>query len=73
MDRFGSDLGASFREYLGSEATVPHTMFFSHLGAPDTIILQKDRQAALNEGNPSQIYWQMRSREDAGNHPRELA
>jgi CHAT domain len=68
MERFGSELAASFREYVSSGITLPHTMFFSHLGAPETIILGKERQPSFDEDSPAQMYWQMRSREDAGSH-----
>jgi hypothetical protein len=63
MDRFGRDLGDSFREYLSSEVTMPHTMFFVHLGSPETILVRKNRDPKFEENSPALAYWQMRSHE----------
>jgi hypothetical protein len=47
MDRQGKKFGDHFRRYLREETTVPHTMFFAHLGAPETIRISKERRTAL--------------------------
>lgn len=61
MDRFGKDLGDYFREYLRTERTVPHTMFFCHLGAPETILIRRDQARSTPEGNAALTYWEQRS------------
>jgi len=65
LDRFSSELGDSFREYLQREPTVPHTMFFAHLGAPDTILIRKERSPTYDEDGPALKYWKMRASRDA--------
>lgn len=61
MDRFGHDLGKHFRQYLQDETTVPHTMFFAHLGAPETIKIRKEPQPTYDEGSAAHAYWQTRA------------
>jgi len=63
MERFGGDLANSFRVYLSREVVVPHTMFFAHLGSPETILIRKDRQSTFEKDSPALAYWQMRSKE----------
>jgi len=61
IDRFSKELGDSFREYLRTERTVPHTMFFSHLGAPETILIRKDAKHERPEESVGLAYWEKRS------------
>lgn len=65
MDRFGSEFGENFRRYLQDEATVPHTMFFAHLGAPETIRIRKEPRPEFDEASAALAYWQMRASQDA--------
>ncbi len=65
MDRFGSEFGEHFRQYLRAEVTVPHTMFFAHLGAPETIRIRKESRPTYDEASPAFAYWQMRASGDA--------
>lgn len=67
MDRFGGEFGNHFRQYLRDETTVPHTMFFAHLGAPETIRIHKERQPTYDEVSAAFAYWQMRASQDAQN------
>jgi hypothetical protein len=61
MDHFGGEFGAHFSEYLRDEVTVPHTMFFAHLGSPETIRIRKERQPTYDEQSPALAYWEMRA------------
>lgn len=65
MDRFGRKFGEQFRQYLGDEPTVPHTMFFVHLGAPETIKIRKEPRPAFDEASEALAYWQMRDSQEA--------
>jgi hypothetical protein len=63
MRRFGQVYEDKFREYLAVESPLPHTMFFTHLGSPESILLRKTRgQSDL--GNPAERYWSHRQRQD---------
>ena len=63
INRFGKELGDSFRQYLRTEVTVPHTMFFTHLGAPETIVIRKEPQPGFETNSPTVAYWRMRAQE----------
>jgi hypothetical protein len=65
IGRFGLELRESYRDYLQGEATVPHTMFFTHLGAPETIVLRKEPDPMFDEKSAALAYWQSRLQEDS--------
>lgn len=69
MDRFGNEFANHFRQYLREQTTVPHTMFFAHLGAPETIRIRKELQPTYDENSPALAYWQMRASRDASPSP----
>ncbi|MGA7916949.1 MAG: hypothetical protein WCA00_17065 [Candidatus Acidiferrales bacterium] len=60
IDRFDKGIGKTFREFVQTEKTVPHTMFFSHLGAPETTLIGKDPKPVGPEEVVAQ-YWKKRS------------
>jgi hypothetical protein len=66
LDHFGPEFAESFRRYLAEESTVPHTMFFSHLGASETIKILKERKKNHDTDSPALRYWRKRSAEIGG-------
>jgi hypothetical protein len=64
LQHFNESLAADFQEYLATGTTIPHTMFFVHLGAPETIRIRKERDEAFDTDSPSLAYWQARAAQD---------
>lgn len=64
IGRFSKEVADKFQEYLRREAPVPHTMFFTHLGAPETIIIRKERRPDEDTTSESFAYWEMRASEE---------
>jgi hypothetical protein len=62
LQRFGSFLVDAFREFLAAGPPLPHTMFFTHLGSPEGILIRKSA-SPTNEESPSEAYWNERLRE----------
>jgi hypothetical protein len=61
---FGHQYAADFDTYLATTETVPHTMFFTHLGSPETIVIRNDSHAGSNTESPTNEYWLRRAEED---------
>jgi len=64
LRHFDQTLAEGFQEYLATETTVPHTMFFVHLDAPETIHLRKERDEHFDADSPSLAYWLERAAQD---------
>jgi hypothetical protein len=64
LGHFSSELRDKFREYRMREAIVPHTMFFTHLGAPETIIIRKEQPPNGDENSAALAYWEMRASQE---------
>lgn len=62
--RFGEEFAESFSTYLQTEPPLPHTMFFTHLGSPETIHIVKEELASPDNGNPALMYWNSRVGEE---------
>ena len=65
LDRFDNKLGESFRDYCRLEATIPHTMFFTHLGSPDTILIGKKPAPRDTYESAAHEYWAKRNLEES--------
>lgn len=52
LSHFGSEFSDSFRDFLATEDAIPHTMFFTHIGSPETITIvaepnKRSRRASI--------------------------
>ena len=56
---FGDEFAVTFDRYLKLETVMPHTMFFTHLGSPETISLVKETREEY-PGTPAREYWRRR-------------
>lgn len=65
LDRFDNKLGESFRDYCRLEATIPHTMFFTQLGSPDTILVGKKPGPRDTYESAAHEYWAKRNLEES--------
>jgi hypothetical protein len=54
---FDAEFANSFDRYLALGATMPHTMFFTHLGSPETIKLGKK---PIQKESEAREYWKRR-------------
>ena len=59
---FGEEFAVAFDNYLKLDAVMPHTMFFTHLGSPETILLAKEASPPGRESEAEE-YWQRRDAE----------
>ena len=64
--RFGEEFASSFSTYVQMEPPLPHTMFFTHLGSPETVHIVKEKSASRDNDNPALMYWNSRVREEQG-------
>jgi hypothetical protein len=62
LRRFSAELVDEFRNFLAAGKIVPHTMFFTHLGSPESILLRKAARRS-SPSSPAQDYWRARLRE----------
>lgn len=62
LRHFGLSFVDAFREFLAAGPPLPHTMFFTHLGSPEGILIRKSASHA-NEDSPSERYWSERLQE----------
>ncbi len=66
ISKFSHSIAAEFELFLRRNVVVPHTMFFTHLGSPDTIrIVREARTTAAVSELESHKYWTARTVEDA--------
>ncbi len=64
LKHFNETLAVDFQKYIAAGTTIPHTMFFVHLGAPETIRIRKVPDEAFDANSPSLAYWQERAAQD---------
>ena len=64
LNHFSKELGDRFQEYLQRGAIVPHTMFFTQLGAPETIFIKKKEGLTGDESSSALAYWEMRTSQE---------
>jgi hypothetical protein len=62
LQRFDASLVDEFRNFLALGRILPHTMFFTHLGSPESILLRKGKVRST-VGSPAERYWRARLRE----------
>jgi hypothetical protein len=61
---FGAEFATSFRLFLEGHDAIPHTMFFTHLGSPETIHIIPGQAKKARTRLTSIEYWEKRPRED---------
>jgi hypothetical protein len=64
LHHFGAAFSKDFQEYLAIGTTVPHTMFFVHLGAPETLRIRKEQDPDFKADSPSLAYWRAREAQE---------
>jgi hypothetical protein len=64
---FGEDFGTEFDRFLSENPIVPHTMFFTHLGSPETIRIVKGDRRADEDTNLAKQYWSRRKQGNGHN------
>lgn len=64
---FGEEFATSFDSYLKLETVMPNTMFFTHLGSPETISLTKEHEE--NRASRAEEYWTRRDSESPNAPP----
>jgi hypothetical protein len=64
MRHFGNQCANAFEYYLKHIPTIPHTMFFTQFGSPETIKIIKTKDADT-QNNKAHEYWQERAAQDA--------
>lgn len=60
LAHFGEDLAQEFDHFLMLDRVMPHTMFFTHLGSPETITLRKQKRNNVDIGRSAVEYWRQR-------------
>lgn len=63
LAHFSKDIAQDFNDYVRNTQPVQHTMFFSQLGSPETILLHKAESRAPEPADVRN-YWDKRKKED---------
>lgn len=64
LRHFGAEFASSFDNFIETEDAIPHTMFFTQLGSPETIHIVKSSSRIDSQELQSVKYWQRRAEED---------
>jgi hypothetical protein len=63
MEYFGKTHAEAFASYMKNIPTIPHTMFFTNMGSPESIHIVKAEKQDTSD-NPAETYWKRRRTED---------
>jgi hypothetical protein len=64
LAHFGAEFGTGFDQFLASVPIVPHTMFFTQLGSPETIRIHQEDDTSYEATSVSVEYWARRAAQE---------